>query len=425
MNPGFLSFGPAAVDWKKTGRVDYADARPLSIPELNRPMKSENVGPEVDEAGELSPESLASPMPLSQALGIILRERWRGALKYLPKVAENPADVDFVHKLRVASRRLSTVLDVLGPGFPDKPATRLFKLAQRTRRRCGTARDLDVRRKFFESLMPHAPAADLGVIERLCRKTDRDRRRVQKKLRRKLPGLEQRLRSAGAELLEALAKEQRPDEDPAATFGQTGVRTLLQELSLLWSRAADDLAAGEPFHQLRIACKHLRYTLEVFLPALPESFREEFHPQLEHIQDLLGEINDAAHGTRALKRQRKKWKRACENAPRKHQKLAALGWARLRAGIDTVLAAYTQQAEQAKTEFLDLWPGFAGDSFRLPVEDALLALLDEPTALTTPETRQAAAAGADGANPAAAAAPHAGEGAPFAATWQAARRGAP
>jgi CHAD domain-containing protein len=347
-------------------------------------MSSDWTSAKTLSAGDAPPgrwvEGLSADMPLLEALEVIFRQRCEGALYFLPRATERSDDeAEHVHKLRVATRRLSAVLDVLAEGFPEAPRKGLYKLVEKVRRSCGKARDLDVRRKFLETLLPHASVEDAAVIELLCEKAERKRRKVQKRLRKRLPRFEKRLCRAGGELLEALERLQAQGSDGYGTFGQTGVRTLLKEMSELWSRAEEDLAAGSALHELRIACKHLRYAVEVFMPMLDESFREDFYPQLEHIQDLLGEIHDSTEATRALQRRRKKWKQARGTSRWAELGLSAFRWSELRAGIDAVLLAYAQQAEQARTEFLDLWPGFAGDSFRLPVEEALLGLAHPPS----------------------------------------------
>ncbi|MGQ0635401.1 MAG: CHAD domain-containing protein [Planctomycetaceae bacterium] len=343
-------------------------------------MNADSISATASSSGEWAPpgrwvEGLAADMPLLEALEVIFRQRWRGALYYLPLAAERSHEnVEHVHKLRVATRRLSAVLDVLADGFPEAPRKGLYELVEKIRRSCGKARDLDVRRKFLETLLPHASVEDAAVIELLCERAERKRRKVQKKLRKRLPQFEKRLDQAGSELLESLERLQGQKNSGYGSFGETGVRTLLKEMSALWSRADEDLAAGRTLHELRIACKHLRYAVEVFLPMLDETFREDFYPQLEHIQDLLGEIHDASQATRALRRQRKKWKRARHTSRWADKGLTSFRWAELRSGLDSVLLAYAQQADQARTEFLDLWPGFAGDSFQQPVEEALLRL---------------------------------------------------
>ena len=159
--------------------------------------------------------------------------------------------------------------------------------------------------------------------------------------------------------------------DGLASFGKTGRRILAGELDRLWELAAQDLESPQTLHQLRIAGKHLRYAFEVFIPALDVSFRDDFYPQLEGIQNLLGEIHDANEAMAVYRRMKKKWKGWRGRRKWERQGLSGLRWRELRAGLEAVLLAYAQQADHARTEFFDLWPGFSGGSFHDPVTELL------------------------------------------------------
>lgn len=322
-------------------------------------------------------EGLSAEMPLLEALEVIFRQRFDGVLYYLPLAAEHAGDnIGHVHKLRVACRRLSAVLDILAEGFPEAPRKTLLKLADSIRKGCGKARDLDVRKTHLESLLRMSSVEDTVVLDLVCQAIVRARKKVQRKLRRKLPQLQGGLYQAGEDLLVSLRSVQRSAADGFASFGRTGCRMLTKELAALWDIAKPDVDAPAPLHQLRIACKHLRYAVEVFMPVLPAAFREDFYPQLENIQELLGEFHDAAEATMAFQRLAKKWKRWRGTKRWDKHGLSGYRWRELRSGLEGVLLAYAQQADHARTEFLDLWPGFAGASFRQPVSQLLTELSD-------------------------------------------------
>jgi CHAD domain-containing protein len=313
-------------------------------------------------------DGLTAETPLLDALERIFRQRWERVLDLMPAAAEQKGEnLDRVHKLRVASRRLSAVLDVLAEGFPEAPRLTLYRLAAKIRRQCAEARDLDVRRHFLESLLTHASVEDAAVIERLCEQADTRRKWARKRLSRRLPKLESRLRNAGEELLEALDSI-RGYAKAYPSFGSAGVRTLHKELVALWRRAETDLESTKALHRLRIACKHLRYAVEVFVPVLGESFRHDYYPQLEHLQDLLGDLNDAAQTSQVYRKLRKKW---CRRRRQGRGPAAAFSARELRSAFEVVRLACAQQVDQAKTEFFDVWPGFAGESFRVPVTELL------------------------------------------------------
>jgi CHAD domain-containing protein len=331
-------------------------------------------------------EGLSADMPLLDALEIIFRQRFAGVLYYLPLAAERADEnIGHVHKLRVACRRLGAVLDVLAEGFPEAPRQTFLKLVDSIRKSCGKARDLDVRKTHLESLLRMSSVEDTVVLELVCQAIVRRRKKVQRKLVRKLPKLQAGLYNAGEELLASLRAVQRTAADGYSSFGRTGCRILNKELAAIWDVAAADLNTPAPLHQLRIACKHLRYAVEVFMPVLPAAFREDFYPQLESIQELLGEFHDAAEATSAFRRLQKKWKGWRGTKRWSTHGLSGYHWRELRSGLDSVLLAYAQQADHARTEFLDLWPGFAGASFRQPVTELLTAHIDPAVAVPTVE----------------------------------------
>ena len=351
---------------------------------------SESGTPEVAGAASRPPGrwilGLTVDMPLLEALERIFRQRFHGVMYYLPLAAEHSDEnIGYVHKLRVSCRRMAAVLDVLAEGFPAAPRKKLWKLIEEIRKTCGKARDLDVRKTNLESLLRMASVEEAGILEMLCHSVVKRRKKVQRKLRQKLPRLQASLDQAGTELWASLRSVQSnvsngtgsngTGSDGHASFGQTGSRILTKELTALWDMSGRELESTATLHQLRIACKHLRYAVEVFMPVLPDAFREDFYPQLENIQELLGEIHDAAEATSAFRQMKKKWKSWHGTKRWDRRGLAGFRWRELKSGLDAVLLAYAQQADHARTEFLDLWPGFAGASFREPVAELLAGQL--------------------------------------------------
>jgi len=313
-------------------------------------------------------EGVTAEMPLLEALETIFRQRCDAVLHFLPRATVYDPDEDEpIHKLRVAARRLSAVLDVLAEGFAEAPRKSLYRVVQKIRRACGTARDLDVRRQFLEELLPRASVEDAGIIEILCDKLIRDRERLQRKLGRKLLRFERRLRRGGAELIETLEMVRERDDSSYGTFGQIGERILLKELNVVWNRAADDRESPRGLHRLRIACKQLRYAAEIFFPVLNPELRDVYYPPLERVQELLGEIHDAAVASEVIGRQHKKWRRRRQDRDWTGGGLAAFSKRELHAAINGILDAYSQRAVRASHEFQELWGGFSGDGFRLPV----------------------------------------------------------
>jgi len=201
---------------------------------------------------------------------------------------EAGADPEALHDLRVALRRLRTVLRAFRPwlgGVRRRDARRVAKLARAT----GAARDAEVqlgwlaaqRERLSRGRLPglawmvarleaRRPAAGGGYGREIARE-----RRLARKLRRRLAS--RRTRRAGGETLGvALA---------AALRAERGA--LDERLGAI--RGAADV---EAVHQARIAAKRLRYLLEP-LRGTPGLDATEAVDRLKRAQDLLGELHDA------------------------------------------------------------------------------------------------------------------------------------
>jgi hypothetical protein len=82
--------------------------------------------------------------------------------------------------------------------------------------------------------------------------------------------------------------------DIQADTGQNArqiARTRLEEV-YAWNEAVDSPYAVRELHNLRIAAKRLRYTLEIFADFLPDNCKP-FVQELEQVQEELGQLHDS------------------------------------------------------------------------------------------------------------------------------------
>ena len=195
-------------------------------------------------------------------------------------------DTEFLHDLRVATRRTRTCLGQLDGVFPhahvEAFAAEFRWLADAT----NPLRDLDV---FLAELAPHAagPLAPLVGRVRAVRadahielssvlgseRFDRLMRRWRRVLDRRLPGGER-----GAEPVAALAAER-----------------MWRAYRRLSSHARDLTADCPPaeLHRLRIDAKKLRYLLEFFASLWDPEETKALVAELKLVQDSLGNYHDA------------------------------------------------------------------------------------------------------------------------------------
>lgn len=204
--------------------------------------------------------------------------------------ARSGKNVDAVHDLRVASRRLRSALSLLGPCHPDSRAWN--RKVRKLTRRLGQARDLDVQLVYLKGQAKKNPALHPGLKDLLA-KLRRRRQAAQKKLL----GVLRQLRPA--RLLADMEKSLCPHSlrpEPAA-IGVDGYLQAAGHIGLL----LDDLLCCAEYvkqprairehHRMRIAAKHLRYALEILQPLYGRNVQPAISAARQ-LQTLLGELHD-------------------------------------------------------------------------------------------------------------------------------------
>ena len=222
------------------------------------------------------PAGLSCEEALRQALLVALGE----AAAQVLETAGDPS-VEAVHQLRVALRRLRSLLAVFRhrwtPGDPSALRTGLRDLS----RACGETRELDV-------LLGRAdPAGALAPVLIAAR------RRTAEALVETLSGA-----PARTTLLEGLIFAEAGDWRTRPGAGSGAASGLSEDLRRRWRRvrrlgdAFPDLGP-EGRHDLRLRIKALRYALDTL--DLPEwrPLAETLSPRLRAAQDALGALNDA------------------------------------------------------------------------------------------------------------------------------------
>ncbi|MBD0274366.1 MAG: CHAD domain-containing protein [Acetobacteraceae bacterium] len=204
-----------------------------------------------------------------------------------------------VHQLRVALRRLRSVLKTFRPAARGAALDGLDEDLRALARRLGPARDWDV---FLDGLAAEAAAA-LGDDRRLSalrRAAQTKRDAAYAALRQELdgPGF-RRLALDGvsallrrpwrdeADAADAAALDAPPEEFGAALLGKR------------WRKLRDGgegIAAHslEALHELRLEAKRMRYAAELFAPLWGGKAARRFLKRLSALQEALGTVNDAA-----------------------------------------------------------------------------------------------------------------------------------
>ena len=202
-------------------------------------------------------------------------------------------DIEYVHRMRVASRRLRSALKLFNIYFPENCAEKWRKEMKGITRALGNARDLDIQiqlvREKRQNLIDESCRPG---YERLLLRLSQQRTRAQQKIISAIHSLTQ---NQILDEIRNVLKRARIEDSYAFTpslfrLGEKAINDALMTF-LSFQAAIQTPNNIEELHAMRIAGKHLRYTMEIFKPM----YEDPIIPYIEimkKIQDQLGEIHD-------------------------------------------------------------------------------------------------------------------------------------
>ena len=232
-----------------------------------------------------------SPLqPTSQAAQFALEQRLAVVPDLLRLAARKPEeDIEYVHQLRVATRRTSALLDLFASVVPTRRSRRLRRGLRDIRRAAGAARDLDV---LAEKLPNPHYRQRLWKPEKVRKFVARARKQAQQPLVKAYETWkEDRFQSASAKLIRRVRWR---SQLPEVVFVDYARNALCRGADTFFAAAAEDLSRIDAVHQLRIAGKQLRYAMEAVAGAFDPLLRDTLYPILENVQERLGKLNDHA-----------------------------------------------------------------------------------------------------------------------------------
>jgi len=208
-------------------------------------------------------------------------------------------DVECVHQARVASRRIRVALRVFESCFSTRKVRKWRKEIRRVTQGLGAARDKDVQIEFATGVAGEMRGTDTKNrpgVERWLLRLRQEREALQPAVLAEVDRLEA---SPALAALRARVERTGASLRPRGTlvrseyaFRQSGrqIRKRLKELLKLRS-CLDDPQAQAEHHQMRIAAKRLRYTLEICNPACDNRLRDVIKI-VKTLQTALGDIGD-------------------------------------------------------------------------------------------------------------------------------------
>ena len=283
-------------------------------------------------------------------------------------------DIEELHDMRVAVRRMRAAVQLFRPYLPKKHAAYLRKDLRHLGRALGPARDYDVMLANLERYRGELPARTNDSLEPLARRWQKKRGKARSAMREYLAS--NRYRVLKQRIGTYLESERPPIGDGDANGAATAALNALREPlvfeevpGLLASRYEKVIAYGpslqgsslERLHALRIDCKRLRYALEFLREAL-NAQAEHAIDDLKEAQDHLGEMNDAYVASNVLRKLLEKWQRTADNSACPPATIEALG----------AYLAYCEGRARAKAQsFPVIWENLTGDVFRQRLHDIM------------------------------------------------------
>ena len=238
-------------------------------------------------------EGIAPDTPLSSAARTALAPRLRLVWYYLKRSARHAdRDVEYVHQLRVCTRRAMATVAAFESVLPPKRSKRMKRYLRHIRRAAGDARDLDVLTARYRDWAKER--ADQGG-KQLIAALERRRQGSQKPLRKVF---EKQSEQDFPGQVDGLLTRTRPRGEMAERgepgFSAAARACLNPIVESFFTAGAGDLSDLASLHAFRILGKQLRYAIEIFVGAFGPPLREEIYPTVEHLQELLGAVNDHA-----------------------------------------------------------------------------------------------------------------------------------
>lgn len=257
-------------------------------------------------------------------------------------------DVEFLHDLRVATRRSRAALAQIKGVLPRETAAFISDEFKWLAAITGPCRDLDV--SLLEMDGFRRQLGDLaGELDPLQRHLASTRRREHRRVCRALRSARcSRLLDGWAELIDPASADDAAPPAAGEPIGELAAKRIFKAYKRTVKRGstlAEDPPAEE-LHKLRIDAKKLRYLLEFFSSLYGKKTIARLVKELKLLQDILGGFNDMAVQQRRLGEFADQLT-ATGDAPAS----TVLAMGRLAAAMDERQQAYRRQFARRFTDF--------------------------------------------------------------------------
>jgi CHAD domain-containing protein len=219
-------------------------------------------------------------------------------------------DIEYIHRMRVASRRLRAALPLFRTCFPDKQYLKWMQEITRITRALGDARDADVQIDFLikslkkiqkdPGLQKKSTPADQPSMEPAIRflllALQKKRNVLQKRVLSAISGLEKshltdEIQSVFTTMgMNIKATRKKPPLHGIPPVAALRIRKRLSTLLSYDPWVLHPEAVAE-HHATRIAAKKLRYTMEIYGSIYRNNLKKPL-ARVKKLQEILGDIHD-------------------------------------------------------------------------------------------------------------------------------------
>jgi len=215
-------------------------------------------------------------------------------------------DVEHVHHMRVASRRLRAALPLFATCFPKEDYRFWMHEIKKITRALGDARDTDVQIAFLKKYLKNLqnPEKTKGNVP--VHPVSDPILNLQTRLQKRRSNLQRQVVSVLAEFEEGNVIAQiksacTPENKPVRMGKRDRYSGILPVAVNRIGKNLERVYQFEPFvhnpdavfehHALRIAAKKLRYTMEIYAPIYRRNLKKPIS-RIKKLQDLLGDMHD-------------------------------------------------------------------------------------------------------------------------------------
>ncbi len=307
-----------------------------------------------------------------------------GQMEALVKESEGviaQRDVENVHRMRVASRRVRAALDTFEDCLPEKLGSTWRKEIKRITRMLGEARDADVQIEFLRGMLPSSSPRQRPGIELVLDLKMKARADLQPALVDSLHALEDR-----GHLRDMLVFFRK--EEDGAMKADVPKRSI-PAYENAWERVhvkAEELLEHEEYvhqegamaehHAMRISAKRLRYALELVSPLFDDALEEEIS-RIKKLQEVLGDLHDCDVWLQDLERLLVSLDKGDPGLDRN------IPVGKIRPGISFLRQDRSRRRKETYEQFVQLWDSLAGKGFLESLLRKLEAAADQTPDLTS------------------------------------------